>query len=99
MNSSITDSTTDPDGISMAVVDAVAARRSVDPVELPPLYEWIDPEAIDALFGSSTTEEGRRLEFVYDGHGITIDDTSTLRILVDGTPVSERADPLEVDEL
>ena len=99
MNYSAPDSTDDYDTVSMAVVDAVATRRSVDPLELPPLYEWIDPESIDSLFDPSGQDDGRRLEFVYDGHGITIDSTSELRILVDGTPVARRAEPLELDEV
>jgi len=76
------------DGASMAVVDAVATRRNVDPLELPPLYEWIDPEAIDALFDSEGETSSHRLEFVYDGHLVTIDGTDGCTILVDGTPVT-----------
>lgn len=34
--------------ISIAVVTAIAAKRGVEPTELPPLYESIDPDALDA---------------------------------------------------
>jgi len=33
-----------------AVVDAVAARERVDPVELPPLYDIVDTDALNTLF-------------------------------------------------
>ncbi|ARS91718.1 hypothetical protein B1756_06785 [Natrarchaeobaculum aegyptiacum] len=71
----------------MAVVNAVAARRNVDPLELPPLYDWIDPEALDALFDPPEEAANRRLEFVYDGHLVTVEG-SDCTILVDGTPVT-----------
>lgn len=36
--------------VSMAVVEAVADAENVDPLELDPLNEAIDPDALDALF-------------------------------------------------
>lgn len=43
------------DSVSLAIIEAVAARENVDPVDLkPPTYEALfdvcDPEALDALF-------------------------------------------------
>ena len=38
------------EGLVATVVDAVARERGVDAVELPPLYESIDPDALNALF-------------------------------------------------
>lgn len=32
------------------IVEAVAAHADTDPLELPPLYEAIDADALDALF-------------------------------------------------
>lgn len=37
---------------SMAIVEAVAEAADVDPTELPPLYEYVDPDAIDDLFAN-----------------------------------------------
>lgn len=39
--------------ISTTVVDAVADFHDVDPVEVPPLYRAIDPDALNSLFGRS----------------------------------------------
>lgn len=34
---------------SEVIVEAVAAAAGVDPLELPPLYEYVDPESVDTL--------------------------------------------------
>ena len=36
---------------SVAIINAVAEAAGVDPLELPPLYESIDTDALDNLFG------------------------------------------------
>ncbi|MFA9517552.1 HalOD1 output domain-containing protein [Halopenitus sp. H-Gu1] len=41
------------------VIDAVAEAAEVDPLDLPPLYEFVDPDAINKLFrhnGAADTE-------------------------------------------
>lgn len=79
------------ESVSIAVVNAVATHRDADPVELPPLYEWIDPDALDSLFGPTGSGGPRsgRLEFTYDGHSITVDCTDGVSIAVDGSPATE----------
>lgn len=54
---------------SEAVLAAVADRADADPADLPPLYDAIDPDALDALFG-----EGRpgRVSFPYAGYEVTV---------------------------
>lgn len=79
------------DGVSIAVVYGVAAKRGVDPLEVAPMYDWIDPEALDALFDptAATTAGGRdrHVEFRYDGHDVTISATDDLEIRIDGEQV------------
>ncbi|WP_226042578.1 HalOD1 output domain-containing protein [Natrinema sp. DC36] len=77
--------------LHIAVIRAVAAHRKVDPIELPPLYEWIDPDSLDALFEPTRRNGPRRgrLEFTYDGHAITVDCTDDVTISVDGSPAAE----------
>lgn len=36
--------------ISQQVVEAIADATGVDPLELPPLYDSVDPDALDSLF-------------------------------------------------
>lgn len=57
---------------SQAVVESVAAREGVDPTELSGrLYDAVDPDALDALFG---TREGTRFDgrVVFDYHGYEV---------------------------
>ena len=42
--------TTDDDPISQKVIEAIADATGVDPLELPPLYDSVDPDALDSLF-------------------------------------------------
>lgn len=37
-----------------AVVDAIAEARDVDPTELRPLFDWVDPDALDSVVPSAT---------------------------------------------
>jgi len=69
-----------------AVVDAVAARERVDPVELPPLYDVVDTDALNALFDRGdddraderNTNEGSadrlRVTLQYQGYDVDIRD-------------------------
>lgn len=43
------------DRVSTSVVRAIADRKNVDPVDLPPLYPEIDLDALDSLFHPSGT--------------------------------------------
>jgi hypothetical protein len=58
MNHSRTATASDrPDAVSHAVIDAVAAAQNVDPLSLPPLYDAVDPEALDALIDGSAAAD------------------------------------------
>jgi hypothetical protein len=41
---------------SESVVEAVATARDADPAGMAQLYETIDPDALDALFGQTSRE-------------------------------------------
>lgn len=60
---------------SQSVVEAVAEAKGVDPMELsPPLYDVIDPEALDQVF-APTSMEGRmegQVTFSYNGYEVTV---------------------------
>nr|WP_049890303.1 HalOD1 output domain-containing protein [Natronorubrum sulfidifaciens] len=81
--------------VSMAIVTAVASERGVSPTELPPLYEWINPDALDALFEPTRSSGPRHghLEFTYDGHEIVLECDGTLEITIDGTRVIHQRRP------
>ncbi|WP_410767590.1 HalOD1 output domain-containing protein [Haloferax sp. DFSO60] len=46
----------DMDGISYRIIACVAELKDASPMELPPLTDSIDPEALDTLVESATTQ-------------------------------------------
>lgn len=69
--------------ISLKVIEEVAAREGVDPVELqPPLHTAVDPEALDAVFEStsSTTRAAGSIEFHYQGYEIRVDSSGEVQV-------------------
>ncbi|WP_299331457.1 HalOD1 output domain-containing protein [Haloplanus sp.] len=56
---------------SFAVVSVVSTVTGVDPLELDPLYESIDGDALDALFPADCPS-GNRVTFQYSGCEITV---------------------------
>lgn len=65
---------TPPDGaISEAVIAAVATFTSREPTDLPPLFEAVDPDALNRLF-THPYDAGRRftVNFNYAGCAIQI---------------------------
>lgn len=61
---------------SAAVLEAVAAEEGCKPTDLDvPLYERVDPEALDALVSSPI--EGH-ISFVYHGYKLTVNGSGTV---------------------
>ncbi|MFB1066276.1 HalOD1 output domain-containing protein [Natrinema sp. H-ect4] len=52
------------------IVDRVAEMEEQDPLDLPPLYDSIDPDALDRLAESS------KIQFEYIGYNITVDNST-----------------------
>lgn len=68
---------TAPRTTSEAVLSAVAEREAVREWELePPLYEAIDPEALDAI----TQRSGGTVVFEYCGYTVTADGNSRVEL-------------------
>lgn len=75
--------------LSELLIDAVAETTGDDPTNMQPLYEVIDPDALDRLFEPTESESRRssfgRVSFCFNGCDVTIH--------ADGrTIVSERDD-------
>ncbi|WP_237560602.1 HalOD1 output domain-containing protein [Halostella litorea] len=75
---------------SEAVVSAVTAVSGYEPVALPdgdgrvlpPLYDFVDPDALDTLLGR-TPDDGPgadRLRFDYDEFEVTVEAAGTVRV-------------------
>ncbi|RLM89078.1 HalOD1 output domain-containing protein [Haloarcula sp. Atlit-7R] len=61
-------------GASHAVVTALAAVTGNGPTEIEPLYDVVDPDALDALFqhGSDDSKSGIAVSFELDGSDVTV---------------------------
>jgi len=72
---------------SDALVRAVAVVEGCDQLDLPPLYDTVDPDAIDALFDPSSSravESERTLTIAYHGHEVTVSgDSRHTRVVVE----------------
>ena len=57
---------------SVAVVERVAGAEGVDPLDLDPLYEAIDPDALDTLCGGAGRDARPPARIVFEYHGYTV---------------------------
>ena len=74
----------DDASVSDTIIAAVADEAGVDPLVLPPLYERIDPDALDGLFTSDNGDSYRTgsVTFVYAGYVVEVvcDDEPTITL-------------------
>lgn len=64
---------------TQAVVKQVATASGVDPLELqPPLFETVNPEALNALVDSADPQT--TVQFTYCGYEVTVDGTCTVEL-------------------
>lgn len=69
--------------ISNAVASATAEATAADPTEIEPLYNVVDPDALEALFrpaGSLPAPSSRRVEFEYCGCEVTVTADRTVHV-------------------
>ena len=77
--------------LSFEVINAVAEREGVDPMEIEPpeyeaLYDVVNPEALDALFApreDGTPRGTGRVEFVFCGYRIAVTSDGEVDVLED----------------
>lgn len=63
------------ESVSEAVIRAVAILSDKPPTELPPLYDAVDPDALNAIItdGVSTSEQGRvEITFSFNNYLVKI---------------------------
>jgi len=62
--------------VSWAIIETVAEAEGVDPIELePPLYEKIDPDALNQLLQPTTARKSTSVDcltFTYSGYEVTV---------------------------
>lgn len=74
--------------ISYGVVNEVAQAKGVEPAELRPLHDVIDPDALESLFDET---DGARLReghvsFSYEGFLVHIEDDGSIAVTERGEP-------------
>lgn len=71
---------------STAVIEAVAATTDRDPTGMTPLYDHVDPDALNALITPRTnsTTNAIAVSFIYDGVEIRIDSSGWVEVQPDG---------------
>jgi hypothetical protein len=70
------------------VLAALAAKEGCEPIELStPLFEVVDPDALDAVLGRSATNHELYVGFTFESHGVQVHGDGT--VYVDG----DRYDP------
>lgn len=60
------------------IVETVATTKSVDPLDLPPLYDSIDPEALEKLV--DRMDEGE-VVFTYAGTEVTVTEDGSVDVV------------------
>ena len=68
---------------SEAVVSAVATRLEADPVELAPLYDVVDPDALDDLIEHAQRGDADGMQlvwFTYEGFDVGVESDGRIRI-------------------
>lgn len=74
--------------VGTEIVEQIAAREGVDPVDLNVrLYDIINPDALEALTNGTIDQQlqaNLRVEFTYHGYVVTVDRSG--RIIIDEQP-------------
>ncbi len=68
---------------STAVVRAVSTAKDVEPENLPPIYDYIDPEALDELFQKTNRRPIRgntTVSFEYCGYTVAVRAVGTVEL-------------------
>ena len=75
--------------IAVLILEAITAREEINPEDCPPLYDVIDPDALDNLFTPTQagSERHGKVTFQYCGYRVTVAGDRTISL-----------DPVTTDE-
>jgi hypothetical protein len=69
------------DDVSERVIYKIADVLNLDPLELAPLYETVDPDALNSLFQTSSgSRYNGRVEFTVEGCDVTVYETGRVEV-------------------
>lgn len=77
----------DTDRPTTAVIEAVAATIDQDPSTMEPLYEHINPDALDAIMTPKNPEQSSNIlvEFSYNGVDVRVSNQGFVDVIVPST--------------
>lgn len=74
---------------SRCVIAAVAVATGSEPTALRPLYDVVDPDALDAMFPTAAASDtDRSVTFGYEGHTVAIRGDGRIRVFGEGDGVA-----------
>ncbi len=73
--------------VTQQIAQAVADREGVDVLSLPPLYEVIDPDALERLCSDERTEQVS-IDFTYADYRVSIESGDETTISLESEPSS-----------
>lgn len=73
---------TEKETVSEAVIRTVAVRANKSPRELPPLYDSVDPDALDILFEPTADRSrfGGEVRFPFAGYRVRVSTRSPVAV-------------------
>ncbi|GAA0660482.1 HalOD1 output domain-containing protein [Natronoarchaeum mannanilyticum] len=71
LNVSPDDADADAASLTERIVESTTDVAGADPLDLPPLYDAVDPDALEALYDRDGAD-GPEVEFTYAGCGVTV---------------------------
>lgn len=67
----------------IAVVEALAEKTGQAIDDLPALYEYVDPDALETLVGSQSNGEHSLVRFTYRSQQVTVEGSGTITVTSD----------------
>ena len=68
---------------STGVIETIAVASDRKPTDIEPLYDTLDPDALDTLIRSSRNDsvgEGTSVRFEFAGHDVTVQSDGTVSV-------------------
>ncbi|KZN22563.1 hypothetical protein A4G99_19030 [Haladaptatus sp. R4] len=68
---------------STAIVETIAQAMNCESLEVGPLYEWVDPDSLDAIFDGHSTRtrnSATSISFSYTNYTVTVNSTGTVHV-------------------
>lgn len=62
-----------PEGVTGTVVEELASAEGVDVFDVSPLFDSVDPDALEQLFADGAPTDHVAVEFTHDGYRVRID--------------------------